>query len=193
MFKITFLVLFLSLFIFSASAYGQTDNLQGVWMLHSFTENGNNIPLSFTENGNNIPLVGNRPVEKKILAELRLTKDSFSITPACNSNTGKYKIVRSGRLKFTPRLTTVKGCSREADEMDRRLVAVLSKVVKYKIKNKVLTLQDATGQNALIFNYSPARNQPRKQKGNLLLNKKPATSEKVLEIAKVIFKTIKFP
>lgn len=170
--KITFLVLFLSLFIFSASAYGQRDNLQGVWLLHSLTENGNNIPLSFTEIRNNIPLVGTRAVEKRIFAQLRLTKDSFSITPACNSKTGKYKIVKSGRLKFTTMLSTMMACSREAGEMDRRFVAALSKATKYKIMNKVLTLQDATGQNALIFNRSSRRKSTSKAKRQLTFKQK---------------------
>ena len=151
-------VTFLSMLLFSATVCAQSKNLIGEWVLLSFTENGKNIPLSFTENRKNIPLVGNRTVEKKILAELRLTKDSFSITPACNSQSGKYKMARSGRLKFTPLLSTMMGCSSESMEIDRRLVAALSKATKYTIKNKVLTLQDATGQNVLIFNYSSPRN-----------------------------------
>lgn len=143
---------FLSVLLFSTTGYAQSRNLIGGWILLSLTENGNDIPLVITENGNN--------------AQLRLTKDSFSITPACNSKSGKYKIVKSGKLKFTPLHTTAMNCGEEALEMDSRFVAVLSKVVTFKIKDQVLTLQDASGQNVLIFNSSSPRNRPKKQKGN---------------------------
>jgi heat shock protein HslJ len=160
--KTILLFSFLSILLFSPTVYAQSKSLIGEWVLLSLTENGDNIPLSFTENRKNIPLVGNRTVEIKIFAELRLTKDSFSITPACNSKSGKYTIAKSGRLKFTRILTTLKGCSSETQEFDQRLVAALSKVVKYKIKDKVLTLQDAAGRNVLTFNYSSPRNQSQK-------------------------------
>ena len=145
-------VSFLFMLLFSTTDYAQSKTLIGEWVLLSFTENGSDIPLVITETGRNIPSVGNRPVEKEISARLWLTKDSFSITPACNSNSGKYTLAKSGRLKFTPRLTTLMGCSREAHEFDRRLVAALSKATKYKINNKILTLQDARGRNVLTFN-----------------------------------------
>jgi heat shock protein HslJ len=157
--KIKLIVCLLSILLFSAPVCAQSRNLIGQWVLLSLMENGENIAMTFTENRQNIPGVGNRAVEINIDAQLRLTKDSFSITPACNSKSGKYTIAKSGRIKFTRIITTIKGCSSQTHEFDTRFTGALSKVVKYKIKDRVLTLQDAGGQNVLTFSHSSSRSQ----------------------------------
>ena len=75
----------------------------------------------------------------------------------CNTYGGKYTVESSGKVRFTDIVSTLLlASSPEVNSQETRYLAVLSSAESYRIAGKELTLNDPSGQGALVFMELPS-------------------------------------